>query len=84
MVAKELSHSYCKSCNDSLGPQLKESYTHPLQISNSSSLSDKDRETRHLSKTFHAVESPSLNHSHFIPTNTLKEDKSGYKHHVEN
>lgn len=40
MAAKELSYSYCKSCNDSLEPQHKESYAHPLQISNSSSLSD--------------------------------------------
>lgn len=77
MVAKELSCSYCKSCNDSLGPQHKESYVHPLQISKSSSLSDEDRETRHLSKTFHPVESSSLNSSHFIPTNNLKGDKSG-------
>lgn len=77
MVAKELSHSYCKSCNDSLGPQYKESYTHPLQISKSSSLSDVDGETRRLLKTFHPVESSSLNPSHFIPTNNLKGVKSG-------
>lgn len=48
MAAKELSHSYCKICNDSLGPQHKESYTHPSQISKSSSLSDEDTETRYL------------------------------------
>lgn len=46
MAAKELLHSYCKSCNDSsgiisdpLGHQNKARYTLPLQISNSRCLS---------------------------------------------
>lgn len=73
MVPKELSHSYSKSCNDFQGPQDKESYAHPLKISNSSSLSDEDRETRPPSITFHPVEGSSLNPTHFIPTNNLKE-----------
>lgn len=77
MVAKELSHSYSQSCNASRGPQDKESFAHPLQISNNSSLSDEDRETRHPSITFHPVEGSSLNPAHFIPTNNLKGVKSG-------